>query len=291
MLRFLYTISDLLSAILAIASPVAIFHWLIKVTNITAAQPFVAILDPVFVPLNSTLDTIAQMPVLHYNGHDIPTTQGLFSCLMTIGFFVFNFTSEYLKAAEQRLEVEKQAFIQRRRLQQMKTEKQQVQKQIAGSRKLYVVVQYDFKGCPSGAASFETTYPKHGGKLIESSPHMLALEFENTDVAFKYCLTVSQAIQSYYATLRPIDPQPPYQIAIQAIESQLPGSEAVLKMRKLVSYTGQNQILFGPDVYALMAEQGLLQRFHFQSMGVYVIDGKQAELYRLFYEKREQKAF
>jgi hypothetical protein len=291
MLRFLYTISDLLAGMLAISSPVAIFHWLVKVTNITAAEPYAAILNPIFEPLNDTLNTIIQLPILHYNGHDIPTTQGALACLMTAGFFLFNFCSEYLKAAEQRLDVEKQAFIQRRRLQQLKTEQQHFQKQVTGSTKLYMVVQYDFKGCPSGAASFETTYSKSGGKLIESSPQMLALEFEGPERAFHYALTVSQAIQSYYATLRPIDPQPPYQIAIQAIDSKLPGSEAILKMRKLVSYTGQNQILFGPEVHTLISQQGIIGRFHFQSVGVYIIEGRQMELYRLFYEKREQRAF
>jgi hypothetical protein len=286
MLRFLATVCDLLAGLLAIASPVAIFHWLVKVTGITAAAAAATMLDPVFEPLNATLNTLVQLPVLHYNGNNIPITQGVLACVMTGGFFVFNFCSESLKATEQRLDVEKQAFIQRRRLQQMKAEQKQQQKQVTSNKKLYLLVQYDFKSCPSGAAHFETAYARHGGKLIESDQKSLALEFEAPERAFKYALDVSQAVQAYYATLRPLDPQPPYSINIQAIDAGIPGVEAVLKMQRLVSYAGQNQVLFGAEVYALLTEQGLLQRFQFQSVGMYIIDGQQVELYRLRGEKQ-----
>ncbi|HEY9746741.1 MAG TPA: hypothetical protein V6C99_11045 [Oculatellaceae cyanobacterium] len=290
MLRFLYTICDLIAGVMAIASPVAIFHWLAKITGIKAAAAVISVLDPVFEPMNVTLNLIVQMPVLHYNGQNIPTTQGVVACLLTVGFFIFNFCSEYLKTTEQRLDVEQQARLQRRRLQQLKVEQQQFAKQVTGNRKVYMVIQYDFKQCPSGAASFETTYPKFGGRLIESSPQMLALEFDGAERALRYSLEVTRSVQAYYATLRPIDPQPPYQIAIQAIEAQLPGSEAILKTRKLVSYTGRNQILFGSEVYLLLKDQGAVGDFQFQSVGMYVIEGKQAEFFKLLSDRREQQA-
>ena len=290
MLRILYIFCDLLSSVLAIGSPVAVLHWLLKVTGIAGTASLVAALDPLFGPLNETLELVVHFPVLHYGGQTIPITQGVLACLMTIGFLGLNVCSEYLKAVEQRLDVARQASVHKRRLQQIKTEQKQLQKQVIGNRKIYVVIRYDFKGCPSGASNFETVYSRYGGKLIESSPQMLGLEFENVEKAFKYCIDSSHALRAYYSTLRPIDFQPPFQIAIQGVDAKLPGSEGILQTRKMISYIGENQIMFGPDMHTLMVEQRQTARFHFQSLGMYMLDGKQSELYRLFQEKKEQGA-
>src|SRR5689334_14551328 len=135
MLRFLYTICDLISGLLAIASPVAIFHWLFKLTGVKAMVPVIILLNPVFEPLDTLLNFFIQLPVLHYNGPTVPTTRGGLACLMTLGFFIFSFSSEYLKTAEQCLDVAHQANLQKRRLKQLKSGQQHLQKQITTDRK------------------------------------------------------------------------------------------------------------------------------------------------------------
>lgn len=291
MLRFLYILCDWIAGVLAITSPIAVFHWLAKLTDIKQIQPYANMLDPIFGPLNQLFSVFIQAPVLHYNGQTIPTTQGIVAAIMTLGFFIFNICSEYLKATEQRLDVATQAFTQRRRLQQLKSEQKNLQQQMTGNRKIYVYVQYGFRECPSGSSYFETSYTRLGGKIHENTAQNLVMEFESLEKAFQFSLSATQGILNYYTTLRPIDPQPDFNIAIQGIEANLSVNEAFVLIRKLVSFAGKNQIIFGPEVNALMREHNLNGRYHFQSVGVYSLEGRQSELFRLFYEKRDHSAF
>jgi hypothetical protein len=286
MFRFLYTMCDLISAVCAIISPVAIFHWLFKIMNFNAIAAQVNLLNPVFDPLNAFVEFFVKMPPLNYGGHAYSTTQGLLACLMTGGFFAFNFFSESLKATEQRLDVHQQAEVQKRRLQKLQNEQTKVQKTITTNRRMYVAIEYDFLNCPIGSTCLEETFPKYGGKVLSRGADSLSLEFDNMSNIFQYCMDVSQGILSYYATLRPVDPQPPFKIGIHTLDADISTSAAVAETRKLNIFVGPNQVLFSQAVKAMIDANGQNMTYRFQSIGMYALEGAtQQELFRLFFTK------
>lgn len=288
MLRFLYTVCDLFAGFCAIVSPIAIIHWLMRVIKAPGTEALVAPLNPVFDPLNAILEFFVKVPPLTFQGEPIPTTQGVLACILTMGFFLFNFIAESLKATEQRMDLNRQAHQQKSRLQKIENEQQKKHKHISKNSRIFLHVNYDFFSCPAAGAHFDTNFDKYGGKILERLPSGITLEFASLDQSFQYCLEVAQAIMSYYATLRPIDPQPTYHAGIQAIDADKPTSDGTQGARTVANFAGANQIVFSPDAKALLEAQGLHMRYQFQSIGMYMVDDRQQELFRLFYQKRER---
>lgn len=286
MLRFLYTFCDLLAAISAIISPVAIFHWLGKLVKVQAVQEMLASLDPFFNPLNALVEVFIKTPPITYGGNSVSSTQGVLACLLTGLFFMLNFISETLKASEQRLDVTKQSLQQKRRLQKIRDEQQSQQKQVLTNRRIYVYVNYDSQACTTGAGYFEAAFVKHNGKMLEAYANTLCLEFDSVGSALQYCLDAAQAVLSYYATLRPIDSQPPFQIGINAVDAAQPTQEGIAESRKLIRYGGPNQVIFSQDIRTLLESKGLSMDYKYQSIGIYSFGGtQQQELFRLFFTK------
>lgn len=288
MLRFIYTICDLFAGVFAIVSPVIIFHWLLRVAQPPGVDTVVNTLNPVFDPLNALLEFFIKAPALQWDGHSYSTTQGVLACILTIGFFLFNFMSETLKAAEQRLDVNRQASLQQQQFQKLKAETNKKHKQISTQSRVFLQIVYDFFACGSAAACFDSEFTQFGAKIHERLPSGMSLEFESIEKAFQYSLEVSQAILSHYASLRPMDPQPPFQIGIQVQEEDRPSQEGVQRARMVAHFAGSNQLVFSQDAKALLEAQGLQILYQYQSMGMYLVDGFQQELFRLFYEKRNR---
>lgn len=287
MLRFLYTICDLLSGLFAVLSPVAILHWLAKATNMAPAAPFIAMLDPFFAPLDATLELIAKPPPIIFNGQTITTTQGALAILLTLGFFLLHFCSEWLKATEQKIDVTKQAMQQRIRLQQLKSEETKRQVRSTSNKRVFMFVAYDFPACPHGGSVFESAAPRCSVKILQSLPDSIMLEASNLEIAIRYCLETTQTILSYYATLRPADPQPPFRVAIYPLETTATDQEIFTYGRKLSHYAGPNQLLFSQDTRTMLETQGLGLSYHYQSLGMYMVNNENQELYRLFFQKRQ----
>ncbi len=289
MIRFLYTLCDIIAGICAVVSPIAIFHWLLKAMNIAALKVIVDPLSGFFNPFNSLLDFFIDAPVIKYQGHSVSTIQGVFAILLTIAFFVFHFIAETLKATEQRVEVNTQVHQQRRRLQQLKAEQQRMHTTVRETRRIYAQINYDFASNPTGGAYFESGYQKYGGRAVEIGQRGMSLEFGSLEQAFKYSLEAAQQIMSYYATLRPIDPQPPYQVAIHAVEQSRQPQEALTKTRQLSRYAAGNQIVFSQEVKSLMDANGVTMKYQFQSLGMYAFDGgRNQEVYRLLNQRRDR---
>lgn len=286
MLRYFYTLCELVSAVCAIISPVAIFHWLLRIINFQGVASFVNSLNPVFDPLNALLEFFIKTPPLSYDGHQYSTTQGVLACVMTAGFFLFNFIAESLKATEQRMDVSKQAAQQNRRLQKLRAEQDKKQKNVTTNRRIFAVVDYDFTACPTGGSHLDGAYGQYGGKVVASYSDSMALEFDAIQNAVEYCMHASQAMLGYYATLRPLDPQPPFKISLHSLDAEISTGAAVTATRKLISYVGPNQVIFSNDIWTMMEASGLEKAYRYQSIGMYAMDGGyQQELYRLFFNK------
>jgi hypothetical protein len=90
--------------------------------------------------------------------------------------------------------------------------------------------------------------------------------------------------------LRPMDPQPPFRMAVHCVDTDFSLAAALGETRRLTSFAGQNQILISQETKALMEAQGLTSRYSFQTVGVYALeDGRQVEMYRLISRKRDSE--
>lgn len=286
MLRFLYILCEVLAAVSAIISPVAIVHWLLRIINVPSVTEHITALTSFFEPVNAAVEFVIKTPPLVYNGHSYSTAQGVVGCLFTAMFFLLNFAAESLKAAEQRADIVKHSGEQRRRLQKICEEEQTSQQQVAENCIIYVQVDYDSQACLTGAGYLESAFSKNGGKMLHGYNDALSLAFDSVGQALKYCMDASQQLLSYYATLRPIDPQPPFRIALHALNADLPADEGVAAVRALVNYSGPNQVLFSQDIKTLLELNGLSMLYGYQSVGLYSVGGRRSiELFRLFFTK------
>jgi hypothetical protein len=283
MLRYLTTICDVISSICALVSPVAIFHWLFKMVDLAPLRGFVSSLDGLFMPLNAVLELFIKLPHLHYGGHSYATTQGLLALMLAGVFFLFGFFSETLKVGEQRLKLQVDVGIQRRRLQKIREEQQQMEKKLPQDLKIFVFLDYDTKACPAMGASIETLIAQERGHIHSRMFNELALEFKKVEDGLRFCFAVSHAISSYYDTLRPFDPQPPFRISLHGSDKLLTTSAAVSEVRKLINFVLSNQIIISETTKSLLVASGTPIPYRLQSLGMYSMDsGSARELFRVF---------
>ena len=178
---------------------------------------------------------------------------------------------------------------QRRRLQQIKAEQQRTHTTVRETRRVFAQINYDFGTNPNGGAHFEQGYGKYGGKALEINQRGMSIEFNSLEQAFKYSLEAAQQVSAYYATLRPIDPQPPYQVGIHAMEVTRTQQDVLNKTRQLTRYAAGNQIVFSAEVKQLMDANGVSMKYQFQSLGMYAFEGgRSQEVYRLMNQRRDR---
>lgn len=323
MLRFIYIICDVLATICAIASPIAIIQWLLKACGLAAKLPLVNALDPLFMPLNSIVDfflhalpfkpimlsLIGLLPsniqmfsgsvdlqtsliplaygVLVWQGNSVPIAQGISAIVLTLMFFLLNFAAEMLRARERRMILDRQSGLEHRRLQRVMTEQKRHQKELIQDSRVYLQMQCDFLACPAAGQYAETLYPKYGARLHRSTPSGIGLEFTALEPCLKYSLEVCRTLLNYYASLRPMDPQPPFRLGIQVLPSALPHTEGLDRACNIADIAGPNQVLFSQEGKILLEAQGL--SFRIQSVGVYMVGQVQSELYRILDESQIRK--
>lgn len=288
MLRILYIACDILAAVFAIISPVAIFHWLVRAVNVPLFEPYLVPLNNFFDPMNAVITGIFHPPAIQYNDQNIATEQGVLACILTVAFFLMNFVSQYLKTIEQRQDVSHQADLQRKRLQKLKAEQQHTHKALITNRRFLVHINYDFTACPTGGDVLERNFGQQSGNALERLPNYMTIEFPSLQQGIQYCMEASQAILGYYASLRPIDPQPPFRIGIHAIDATVPVRDACSETRRLVEFAAPNHVVFTQDVRDVLEANGQILAYHFQSIGMYALEGRQQELFKLFNHKPQK---
>lgn len=287
MLRYIYTLCDLLSSACALLSPVIVFHWLFKVVDLAPLRSVITMGDSVCVPLDSLLEMFIKLPPITYAGHVVPTTQALLAVILTCFFFLFNFLSETFKVSEQRLNVQVDATIQRRRLQKLREEQQRKEAMLPQNLRIFVFVEYDSLACLPMGDQVEKMLQREGGHIHSRMAHELALEFKHMENALRFALDVSQTVLAYYATLRPIEPRPPFRMSIHGVDNMLNISTSVAETHKLIQYVMSNQIIVSQTAKALLDASGTLIPYRLQSIGIYSMDnGAQRELFKLFAGKQ-----
>ena len=269
MLRFLAIALDIVATLCAILSPVAIIHWLLKAINASLTAGIVNMLTPVFTPFNASLDLVFKLPSISFSGQSIPITQGILGVIFTLVFFALAFASDMVKATMKKVEVRAAAAENKKKLQALKVQKQQQTQKVTTNRRILVFLYFQFQQNPMAGNYFEQLYPRHQGRAHETTPESMLLEFETLDNAMRYCIESTQYVRSYYATLRPMDPQPPFYIGIHSQDMTENVQAGKAKCYNLCRFGGQNSMVFSQDTKQALDAHGMAPNFRIQSIGVY----------------------
>lgn len=285
MLRILYTCCDLMAAVFALLSPLTIFHWLLRIINSRPLTPYLAPLTDVFQPLNTTLEALLRLPILQFKGQQIPTTQGVLACLFTVAFFSLSVFSEYLKTTEQRMDLDRQASLQRNRLKRLQELQSHRHQRTVLNRRYLAQIEYDFNRCPAGGQLIQQRLAALSGNVLERRPDAAIVEFTNLTQALNSGMQISQSLLHYYGMLRPKDPQPPFRVGVHALDASLSTVEALHEVQRLVAFAPTNSVIFSESVRDVLEADGQSLVYHFQSLGLYGIGSQQQELFKLFNTK------
>jgi len=271
MLRFLAIGLDIAATICAILSPVAIIHWLLKAINASLTQGLVSLLDPVFAPFNAILDTIfsSHLPAISFSGQSVPITQGIVGILFTVAFFALAFAGDMVRGTMKKIEVRAAAVENKKKLQALKTQKQQQTQKATTNRRVLVFLYYQFRQNPQAGQYFEQLYSRHRGRAVEITPESMLMEFDTLDNALRYCIESTQYVRSYYASLRPMDPQPPYYIGIHSQEVVENVQAGKAKCYNMCRFGGQNSMVFSQETKQSLDAHGMAANYQIQSIGVY----------------------
>lgn len=266
-------------------SPMIILHWLLLIVNVPFLKPHLVSVSYFLTPMNAVLESLFHPPPIHYNQQLIPITQGLLAFVFTLAFFALNFLSEYFKTIEQQLEICQQAGFQKKRLEKLQEAQNHQHKKVLTARRYLVHVSYDFTLCLAGGELLAKALTSHSGNALEQLPDYITLEFPSLAQSLQYCIDCGQALLGYYATLRPLDVQPPFRIGLHVLAADLPVADAAYETRRLVDFAGPNQVVFSQAVLETLVASGSTQDYKYQSLGMYRLEGRQQEFFRLFNSK------
>lgn len=216
------------------------------------------------------------------SGETLSITQGLLGLLFTFLFFLCSFGSQMLKAAEQRMDVAKQDFMQRRRLQQLQSEHRKHQHRAVINKNIMVSIMCDFQKNATTQNTVEQLLSRSGGISRDVTPDTMAVEFQQIETGLKFTSDVLRQVLHYYRSLRPMDVQPPIKIGVHTHIVDESPQATILQCKALSNFAGNNQVILSQDIKHMLDAVGLQQQFVLSPLGAYYLEGIGAqELYRL----------
>ncbi len=306
MLKVFAIILDIISGIFSLLAPVAVIHWLLGIFEIAAIAPVLEFIGLLFMPLNGIVEAITpfDLPEIDYQDKKIPITQGISAFVLTSFFFVFSFMAHGVRVADKKIELETALANTKKRA----NEKQalldtQSKNTISACRLLiYLILP---SSTEQNASGFFMTFKDYGGRQVEipKSPddamepsdreNGILIVFEDALQGLSYGMRAAEKLAVYYASLRPMDPQPPFYMAFHTVE---PTNEALVhglkKSKTILRYAGDNQIVCSQQLLELLKERSKIGNYSYRSLGYYDFESeKSQEIFRLFYDLPEQKVF
>jgi hypothetical protein len=153
---------------------------------------------------------------------------------------------------------------------------------------IYLYVQYEGTVCELGQRLMKDSFNHYQGETVAAQTNQQTLLFPDLESALACCNQVTENLLGYYATLRPIDAQPPFRFNLHAVEKTVEVSRAVYETQQFAKFVDSNQILFSDSIKKLLEAKDLQSNYHYQSVGIYTLpsEGKNIELFRLYTRKR-----
>lgn len=293
MFRLFYTAFDWLATVFVFLAPLAVIHWLLKSFGVQGIDWFLNPLNVVFMPLDMMFDTLVNplvpmlsfghfqhIPNLKWAGREIPVTQGLLSFVLTFCYFVFSYAATVLKALEKGVKNTTENLQHRYVAQKREVQEKTQQRSIAEGSRVLLLLAYPFYENRVGADLFNT-FGRFNGKLIQAMSHDVLLEFQKPTDALEYCMDASRALSSYYITLRPMDPQPPFKMSLHVIQKLEDTNSALGHCRIIAGYCPDNKVVLSSAAKTVLDYNGLNQTYRYFPTGIYEINGKSEDVYTL----------
>ncbi|MGE0201607.1 MAG: hypothetical protein AB7P76_11640 [Candidatus Melainabacteria bacterium] len=298
MIRIVSNTLETTGSIFALLSPITICHWLAKSSGMTKFfQAASDALDLFFTPLNMIVSAaLSPIPgvmvaghlwslsgTVHFGDTDISLVQGILGIIFAVIFIACNTAAKAVLATGQRVQVSREMVD--RKMHQMKLEsiKQQNQNKARLDQRVVVFVRYEFSANPNGANIFENLFRRYNGHVMDINSDSLTLDFANLDQALKYCKEAANTVNDYYATLRPMDPKPPFRMGV--FTPNMNGKVDPLRLMRLgdqvARYAQENHVIVTQGVFQLLEalhQTGLHVTY---PIGLYDLEGGKQYLYEL----------
>ena len=185
------------------------------------------------------------------------------------------------------MDVSKQDLIQRRRIKQLQTEQHKKETRAVTNKNVMVCVLCDFQQNATTAGYFEQLYARHQGFARDMTPDVMGFEFQQVDQALRFCQEAGQNVTKYYATLRPIDSQPPFRIGIHTHDKNDAPDLTLRYCRSLAKYASDNQSVLSESVKNMLDASKQSNAFPLSPLGAYYLEGIGAQdLYSLTTPRR-----
>lgn len=290
MLKLLALFLDLLSVLFALLAPIAIVHWLLGILAVPQLAGFVQVLAGFFQPMNGLLESVvgSYVPHVAYEGRDITVTQGILGFLFTLVFFLLAGLATATRGLDKKQAVASSLKRSHARMQQQAVVQAAQDRKTSSATRILIEILYPFDEMPEGSRAF-AGFAEGGGRLISSRPEAWVLMFESCPPALDYAIAAGTALRRHYATLRPMDPQPPFRMALHTSEpTDTATREGVGYLHLILRYAGENQIVFSQALQEGVTLQAPAKAYDIQSMGLFDLGTQgQQEIFRLFYQSRQ----
>jgi hypothetical protein len=290
MLKVLAIFCDIISTLLVLLSPLTIFHWLMRTFNPPDLEGFIKALNGFYDPLNRmlegavpmlTLGFLKSMPTLTWMGKTLPVTEGILSGIFIFLYFVFVYLSTLVRMTDKQIENTASIIKYNQESLMKQEEKKKEVKKVVKNVRVLVILSYSFSQNATAAEMFNT-YGRHGAHLVQAFPSDLLIEFTQPEHALDYAQQSARNVMNYYASLRPMDPQPPFKLALHVVGEQANLNQETEFCRQMVYFTGNNKITFSDAFRLVLDARGIALNYRYSSLGFYQFDQNVgSELYNL----------
>jgi hypothetical protein len=280
MLRPTIILLETAATCVALLSPIALFHWLIKVTRIPGLDFIVNPLSALFDPFNKTLEALFHLPTMTYQGQAFPITQGIVGILLTVCFFGLSYLAAVMKQTEEKMKVALEAQYQSNLARQRLAAQKKEQIHLVKDMKVFLYISFPFAAHAELARPFER-FVGFQGVSIESTPTSLFVEFQKPENALAFVQTCISQMSDSYSKLLPMEPQPPYRMSMHAVELKRDAQQEGHGLCfQLTRFAGANMVLFSHALRKVLDAHQISDNVNFQSMGDYEMLGIQQEVFR-----------
>ncbi|MEM0952166.1 MAG: hypothetical protein AAGI66_08510, partial [Cyanobacteria bacterium P01_H01_bin.74] len=286
--KFYALLFEVLAIVMALASPIVVIHWLLSIINIRFFKPLVAALQPTVEPFNIIFQSLIQLPPIQYNNAQYPTTQGGVAVVLLIGFMACSFFAELFKSRVQAEAIKKSQQVKKARLAKIKQTNIETNALFHQQAKVILYYCYDSRTCPKGEEAIQAILSKQPLTVLPNAVNGSMFVCASIHQAIVTSLAIKESLMAFYATLRPIDAQPPLYLAVHAgLMSSDKRQSTLDELTRYTKFASDNQLLITEPCKKIMEAGDIIRNYQLLSMGFFSVGtgAQQVELFNLVDQK------
>ncbi len=274
MLRFVATIMDLISGLLAILAPIALIHWVVGALHIDAISGLVGIFDLFFNPFNDVLKFLIpfNLPTLSFKGNDVTLYQPILAFIITLCFFGSAVIANTIRSMDGR------TMLATNNIQYKEVSgASPANIQSTKNYQLLVYLLFPFDNQKTVTHYF-SQYQTYRGTRKRIRSEGWLIQFEDSYLGLCYLNDCVSKVVQYYQSLRVVDPRPPFQITAHAISTQETNLfQALEQCQIMMRYASDNQVIVSEQVKQASSNGHKKATITLQSMGLYELQNQKAQ--------------